>query len=109
MLSQLTLSVQVLNEKTGVVQVLRTLVVGGELRMNDGGIDPQGRLWIGETDLSAMVRVMEGGDLENEHRKGRLWCFNGKTGKCDIMEHGFQCVNGIGWSPDGKTSELRYS
>lgn len=88
--------------------MLRRLIAGDGLTMNDGGVDPQGRFWVGEMDLAALVRIMEGGDIEKEkkHKKGRLWRFNGKDGKCDVMDKGLMCMNGVGWSPDGKTSRF---
>jgi sugar lactone lactonase YvrE len=87
------------------VQVLRKLVVGDGIVMNDGATDPQGRFWIGEMDMPALGRVLGGGELEKEQRKARLWRFNGKTGKCEIADHGLIFVNGVGWSPDGKSSK----
>jgi sugar lactone lactonase YvrE len=60
-------------------------------RMNDAGVDPQGRLWAG---------TMSAGDpVEGS---GKLYRLNG-DGSVDVMLDRVTISNGIGWSPDGYT------
>lgn len=69
---------------------LRTVAAfphGPEVRSNDGGCDPAGRLWIGTVALDFAARAaalyrLDGGELEPVVREATI-------------------SNGIGWSPDG--------
>jgi sugar lactone lactonase YvrE len=98
-----------LDEKTGSVTVLKELFRTGlreERTMNDGGVDPQGRFWIGEVDLKTLRAGLGGMRLEEGYGspRGRLWRYDA-DGTCQVMDEGIMCANGIGWSPDGKYSE----
>lgn len=93
-----------LDEETGKVEVLKKLVGDEEigLTVNDGGIDPKGRFWVGSVDLDALVKQQNGESLEKP--RGKLWKYEA-DGNCTVMEDGIMISNGIGWSPDGKYSE----
>jgi sugar lactone lactonase YvrE len=96
-----------LDEETGAVTVLKELFgkeMIGERSMNDGGVDPQGRFWIGEADIKALRAGMGGDPLEEGYGapRGRLWRYS--DGTCTAMDDGITCANGIGWSPDGRFS-----
>lgn len=92
-----------LDEQTGDVEVLRKLIdeeMG--LTVNDCGVDPRGRFWVGSVDLDALGKQQNGeswGEL-----RGKLWRYEA-DGTCTVMESGIMISNGIGWSPDGKYSE----
>ncbi|WP_375573089.1 SMP-30/gluconolactonase/LRE family protein [Ahrensia marina] len=75
---------------------LATPQIGANMRLNDGGIDPQGRLVIGtmgreEPDfaqpLGALYRLSADGAIET-------------------LVEGLTISNGVGWSPDGRTLYL---
>jgi sugar lactone lactonase YvrE len=98
-----------LDEETGGLTVLKELFgkeMIGAMAMNDGGVDPQGRFWIGEADIKHLNAVLGGEKLDEEYGgpKGRLWRYD-PDGTCTVMDEGVTCSNGIGWSPDGKYSE----
>jgi sugar lactone lactonase YvrE len=89
-----------LDEESGMLDIIEQFIEDGDKEgwsMNDGGIDPQGRLWINEVDLVAMS---PGGSFEGA--RGRLWRFDGE--RCTIMERGLTGGNGMGWSPCGRFS-----
>lgn len=100
-----------LDEETGRVNVVKDLIdedVREGWTMNDGAVDAQGRFWVGECDLAEINRGYEGKEVRAEGR-GRLWRLQRGSGgkwKCDEMDQGIICGNGIGWSPDGKMSEF---
>ncbi|NUS14943.1 MAG: SMP-30/gluconolactonase/LRE family protein [Streptomyces sp.] len=58
-------------------------------RFNDGAVDPAGRFWTGSLEDSE-----SGPD-------GRLYVL-GTDGGHRTADEGFQCANGIDWSPDGR-------
>lgn len=58
-------------------------------RFNDGSVDPAGRFWTGSLEDSE-----SGPD-------GRLYVLGG-DGSYRTVDEGFQCANGIDWSPDGR-------
>ena len=65
----------------------------GDVRMNDGACDPQGRFWAGtqaydETPGAASLYRLE------------------RDGTCSTVLDGLTISNGIGWSPDGATMYL---
>ncbi|KAH9220727.1 hypothetical protein DL95DRAFT_477914 [Leptodontidium sp. 2 PMI_412] len=98
--------IALLDEKTGGVVVLKELIKKEDSEawaMNDGGVDPQGRFWIGEVDMKALFAKMGGKSLPEGYGspRGRLWRYEA-DGTCTIMDTGIGCGNGIGWSPDGK-------
>lgn len=57
---------------------------------NDGKCDPQGRFWFGTMHSSS------------SEPSGRLYRFD-PDGTLTVMDEGFACANGLGWSPDGRT------
>jgi sugar lactone lactonase YvrE len=68
-------------------------------RMNDGAVDPQGRLWIG----SMMQNIGPGGeDLGITADTGKLFRVDSPN-QFQTMETGVGVSNGPCWSPDGKT------
>lgn len=56
---------------------------------NDGKVDPQGRFWFGTMHSQASEPL------------GSLYRYAG--GEVTLMDSGFACANGLGWSPDGRT------
>jgi sugar lactone lactonase YvrE len=66
-------------------------------RMNDGAVDPQGRMWIG----SMMENIGPNGeDLDITADTGKLFRV-GSDGASHIMERNVGVSNGPCWSPDG--------
>jgi len=57
---------------------------------NDGKCDPQGRFWFGTMHAASAEPT------------GRLFRFDAERGLA-VMDDGFACANGMGWSPDGHT------
>lgn len=90
---------------TGEVEVRKELIGNGVkgCMMNDGAVDAQGRLWIGEVDLHALNIYSKG--EEGPRPRGRLWRIE-VDGEARVMANGIMVGNGIGWSPDGKSSEF---
>ncbi|KAG9239577.1 hypothetical protein BJ875DRAFT_83836 [Amylocarpus encephaloides] len=90
-----------LSEESGEVEVVKELLKEDEtgLTMNDGGVDPQGRFWIGSVDLEAIDAQQSG--KEYGEPRGKLWRYS-PDGSCTIMESGVMIGNGMCWSPDGK-------
>ena len=81
----------------------------GIRRFNDGGVDAAGRFWLAEIDVKAMP--WGAGNIPKDYTPiGRLWRYD-PDGTLTQMESGLACGNGIGWSPDNKTSACagRYS
>jgi len=101
-----------LNEHTGEVQMVQELVTAEEhergLGLNDGGVDPQGRFWVGGLDLKILQSRLAGSPAPDGGWIGRskLWVFDGK--ECRAVLSGVICGNGLGWSPNGQScmSEL---
>lgn len=81
-------------------------------RFNDGGVDAKGRLWLAEIDVRAAAAVDAVASDEGKERVleelgepvGRLWRYD-PDGTLHLMDRGVVCGNGIGWSPDWKSSE----
>ncbi len=81
-------------DPAGVVGELAQPEAGrGDVRMNDGACDPQGRFWAGTMayDESPGAGVLYRLDLD---------------GGCTKVLTGLTISNGIGWSPDGATMYL---
>lgn len=57
-------------------------------RFNDGAVDPLGRFWVGSLD--------EAGGF------GQLFCFDDPVSAPRLFGESWGCLNGIGWSPDGR-------
>ena len=103
------LGIAYLDEMTGEVEVLKELIEKEdreEMTMNDGGVDPQGRFWVGSVDLKALMAVLGGEKLPKGYGepRGKLWSYEA-DGTVTVRQTGITCGNGIGWSPDGKYSE----
>jgi sugar lactone lactonase YvrE len=58
--------------------------------VNDGKCDPQGRFWFGTMHN------------QSSEESGRLYRYDTARGLA-VMDEGFSCSNGMGWSPDGRT------
>ncbi|RDW92214.1 hypothetical protein BP5796_01608 [Coleophoma crateriformis] len=92
-----------LDETTGALDIVKELVEQekrASVWCNDGAVDPQGRFWLGEVDLTALNAAVQGQAYEKP--RGRLWRFDGRSGECAIMRRGIGCGNGLGWTMDGK-------
>lgn len=97
-----------LDEETGRLDVVKEIIPTsdrGIRRFNDGGIDAKGRFWLAEIDLKAAA--YGAGKLPKDYGEplGRLWRYD-PDGSLHVMEKGVICGNGLGWSPDNKTSEF---
>lgn len=73
---------------TGTVTPLIDVVDGQKVTMNDGAVDPVGRLWAGSA-------------VRDDSRAGGLFNYNGKEVIQRLEDVGMS--NGIGWSPEGDT------
>jgi sugar lactone lactonase YvrE len=68
-------------------------------RMNDGAVDPQGRLWLG----SMMQNIGPAGEnLDITADTGKLFCINAER-QFGVVETAIGVSNGPCWSPDGRT------
>jgi sugar lactone lactonase YvrE len=82
---------QALNIATGETSVLAPVEADNPAtRMNDGKVDPDGRLWAGTMDWAGTEPV------------GRLYRL-GRDRNASVQLEGITVSNGIGWSPDGGT------
>lgn len=99
-----------LDEATGGVEVVQELVSAEEreqgLGLNDGGIDPQGRFWVGGLDLKMLQSRLACDPAPKGGWMGRskLWMFDGI--QCRVGLDGVMCGNGLGWSPDEQSCML---
>ncbi|KIR35140.1 hypothetical protein I310_04214 [Cryptococcus deuterogattii CA1014] len=67
------------------------LVKDGVIRFNDGGVDPEGRVWFGSMGI----------DESKPEKPGKLFVWDG--GKAVEIMDNVGVSNGLGWSPDGRT------
>lgn len=104
-----------LDEDTGKLEVVKEIIPAQERglrRFNDGGVDAKGRLWLAEIDVRAAAAVDAVASDEGKERVleelgepvGRLWRYD-PDGTLHLMDRGVVCGNGVGWSPDWKSSE----
>lgn len=104
-----------LDEDTGKLEVVKEIIPAqerGVRRFNDGGVDAKGRLWLAEIDVRAAAAVDAIAGDEGKERVleelgepvGRLWRYD-PDGTLHLMDRGVICGNGVGWSPDWKSSE----
>lgn len=104
-----------LDENTGKLEVVKEIIPAQERglrRFNDGGVDAKGRLWLAEIDVRAAAAVDAVASDEGKERVleelgepvGRLWRYD-PDGTLHLMDRGVICGNGVGWSPDWKSSE----
>lgn len=104
-----------LDEDTGKLEVVKEIIPAQERglrRFNDGGVDAKGRLWLAEIDVRAAAAVDAVASDEGKERVleelgepvGRLWRYD-PDGTLHLMDRGVICGNGVGWSPDWKSSE----
>jgi sugar lactone lactonase YvrE len=72
----------------GALETLAPIPHGRDLRLNDGGVDPAGRFWVGSMAL--------------DERPGAaaLYRFD-DAGLTQVLD-GVSLSNGLGWSPDGR-------
>lgn len=95
-----------LDEETGKLELVKEIIPTSqrdEFRFNDGGVDAKGRLWLAEIDKKAMAYGANKLPESYGEPKGRLWRYD-PDGSLHEMEKGVICGNGLGWSPDNKTS-----
>ena len=74
---------------SGATRPIGELTPGDGLRMNDGNVDPQGRLWVGS--------------MANDFAPAAGSLFRVDSVGTETMVDGVTCSNGIGWSPSGDT------
>ncbi|OWZ30473.1 hypothetical protein C343_04172 [Cryptococcus neoformans C23] len=67
------------------------LVKDGVIRFNDGGVDPDGRVWFGSMGI----------DENKPEMPGKLFVWD--KGKAVETMNNVGVSNGLGWSPDGRT------
>lgn len=73
------------------VRRMATAPHGGDgYRLNDGRLDPEGRLWVG-----MMKKALHPGS-------GILYRYD-PDGTWHVMDQGFTLINGLDWSPDRRT------
>ena len=60
-------------------------------RFNDGAVDPRGRLWAGTMSMAAPTEP-----------RGALYRFDADL-RCTRIEDGYRTINGLAFSPDGRT------
>jgi sugar lactone lactonase YvrE len=96
-----------IDEQTGKMEIVKEIIPTAErdeLRFNDGGIDAKGRFWLAEIDKKAMS--FGPNQLPDSYgtSRGRLWRYD-PDGSLNLMiTEGIVCGNGLGRSPDNKTS-----
>lgn len=100
--------IEILDLPTGTTQEIARLPIDvARFRVNDGRVDPQGRLWIGTMidDIHA-PDVFSGGALIRVDPDGTVF----------KVKDEFELPNGIGWNPDGSllymndtTAQVTYS
>ena len=74
---------------TGDLETVAALTLPSEHRLNDGKLDPEGRLWVGTINTSDQPQATAALYLLNDAR-------------LDEIEGGYVNANGKTWSPDGK-------
>ncbi len=72
---------------TGLTTRISRLTPGVGLRMNDGNVDPQGRLWVGS--------------MAYDYAPGGGALYRVTHDRHDRVLERVTCSNGVGWSPDG--------
>ena len=85
--------IAIVDRTSGARKWLYRLPNAGDLRLNDGRVDRQGRFWVG-----SMVDN-EGNQLTNGH-SGELYCLN-ETGEVCSRLQGIRISNSVCWSPVG--------
>lgn len=99
----------VIDEATGKLDVVKEIIPTSqrdELRFNDGGIDAKGRFWLAEIDKKAMAFGPNRLPASYGIPRGRLWRYDPDGSLHLMVSEGVICGNGLGWSPDNKTSEF---
>lgn len=98
-----------MDEQTGKLEVVKEIIPTdqrNELRFNDGGIDAKGRFWLAEIDNMAMPYGPNGLPASYGTPRGRLWRYDPDGSLHLMIDKGIICGNGLGWSPDNKTSKI---
>jgi sugar lactone lactonase YvrE len=96
-----------LDEETGKMDVVKEIIPTDQRegrRFNDGGIDAKGRFWLAEIDKKAMAYGANQLPASYGPPRGRLWRYDPDGSLHLMIEEGIICGNGLGWSPDNKTS-----
>lgn len=97
-----------MDEETGKLEVVKEIISTDqrdELRFNDGGIDAKGRFWLAEIDKKAMAYGPNQLPASYGTPRGRLWRYDPDGSLHLMIDEGIVCGNGLGWSPDNKTSK----
>lgn len=100
-----------IDEETGKMEVVKEIIPTDqrdELRFNDGGIDAKGRFWLAEIDKKAMAYGPNKLPESYGTPRGRLWRYDPDGSLHLMVENGLICGNGLGFSPDSKTSRMTY-
>jgi sugar lactone lactonase YvrE len=97
------------DEVTGQVEVLKEIFPyedRKQWRFNDGAIDAKGRFWLVEIDKVIFGMGLGASIPEGYGRpRGKLWRYDPDGSLHCMLDGGIICGNGIGWSPDNRTSE----
>lgn len=96
------------DEQTGKLEVVKEIIPTDqrdELRFNDGGIDAKGRFWLAEIDKKAMAYGANKLPASYGTPRGRLWRYDPDGSLHLMVDEGIICGNGLGFSPDNKTSK----
>lgn len=97
-----------IDEETGKMEIVKEIIPTSQrdqLRFNDGGIDAKGRFWLAEIDKPAMAFGPNKLSDDYGTPRGRLWRYDPDGSLHLMVEDGVVCGNGLGWSPDNRTSE----
>lgn len=98
-----------IDEASGKLDVVKEIIPTDqreELRFNDGGVDAKGRFWLAEIDKKAMAYGPNRLPASYGTPRGRLWRYDPDGSLHLMIDQGIVCGNGLGWSPDNKTSEI---
>lgn len=96
-----------IDEETGKMEVVKEIIPTNqrdERRFNDCGIDAKGRFWMAEIDKTAMAYGANKLPASYGTPRGRLWRYDPDGTLHLMMDKGLVCGNGLGFSPDNKTS-----
>ncbi|EXJ86911.1 hypothetical protein A1O3_03865 [Capronia epimyces CBS 606.96] len=96
-------SVVRIGEDGGWQVMKQVLADSNSVRLNDGAVDSQGRLWFGSIDLATEAVPISDFDSRIHSPRGSLYRYD-RDGTLTVFEDGgIVCGNGIGWSPDEAT------
>lgn len=98
-----------IDEQTGKMEVVKEIIPTDQrdqLRFNDCSIDAKGRFWLSEIDKPAMAYGPNKLPSSYGTPRGRLWRYDPDGSLHLMLENGLICGNGLGFSPDNKTSKM---